>query len=75
MPHERIEDGGMEYLRSVNSHQRRLLLGVHGAKTVMDGKVSWTELARGYGGRKGDSRLSAEIPSSDIIKKKDFADL
>ena len=74
-PHERIEDGGMEYLRSVNPHQRRMLLGVHGAKAVMDGKVSWTELARGYGGKKVDSRLSSEIPSSDIIKKKDFADL
>ena len=74
-PHERIEDGGMEYLRSVNPYQRRLLLGVHGARAVMEGKVSWTELARGYGGKKVDSRLSSEIPSSDIIKKKDFADL
>ena len=68
-PHERIEDGGMEYLRSVNPHQRRLLLGVYGAKAVMEGKVSWTELARGYGGKKVDSRLSQRGGRSGIIEQ------
>jgi hypothetical protein len=68
-PHERIEEGGMEYLRSVNPHQRRLLLGVHGARAVMEGKVSWTELARGYGGKKVDSRLSSTSSRGDIIKQ------
>ena len=66
-PHERIEDGGMEYLRSVNSHQRRLLLGVYGAKAVMEGKVSWTELTWGYGGRKVDSRLSKNLFEDGIM--------
>lgn len=68
-PHERIEDGGMEYLRSVNPHQRRLLLGVHGAKAVMEGKVSWMELARGYGSKKVDSRLSQRGGRSGIIEQ------
>ena len=68
-PHERIEDGGLEYLRSVNPHQRRLLLGVYGAKAVMEGKVSWTELARGYGGKKVDSRLSQRGGRSGIIEQ------
>ena len=74
-PHERIEEGGREYLASVNPHHRQMLLGIHGAKDVMDGKISWTQKARGYGGKKVDGRLSSEISSSDIIKKKDFADL
>ena len=68
-PHERIEDGGMEYLRSVNPHQRRLLLGVYGAKAVMEGKVSWTELARGYGGRKFVGRFHVDSKGRMVYNK------
>ena len=62
-PHERIEEGGKEYLASVNPHQRQMLLGIHGEKAVMEGKVSWTELARGYSGAKLKGRLE-NIPKS-----------
>ncbi|UZD42791.1 hypothetical protein [Selenomonas sputigena] len=68
-PHERIEEGGMEYLRSVNPHQRRLLLGVHGARAVMEGKVSWTELARGYGGRKFVGRFHVDSKGRMVYNK------
>ena len=68
-PHERIEDGGMEYLRTVNPHQRRMLLGVHGAKAVMDGKVSWTELARGYSGRKFVGRFQVDSKGRMVYNK------
>ena len=66
-PHERIEEGGREYLDSVSLHHRQMLLGVHGAKEVMDGKLSWTTKARGYGGKKVESRLSSTGGRGDII--------
>lgn len=50
-PHERIEEGGREYLASVNPHHRQMLLGIHGAKDVQRGE-SWTQKARGYSGAK-----------------------
>ena len=74
-PTERIEEGGREYLDSVDLHHRQMLLGIHGEKDVMDGKISWTQKARGYGGKKIDSRLSPDGAESDIIKKKKFAEL
>ena len=74
-PHERIEEGGREYLDSVDLHHRQMLLGVHGVKDVMGGKVSWTQKARGYGGKKIDSRLSPNESRSDILKKKTFEEL
>ena len=52
-----------------------MLLGVHGVKDVMGGKVSWTQKARGYGGKKIDSRLSPNESRSDILKKKTFEEL
>ena len=66
-PIDRIEEGGREYLDSVSLHHRQMLLGVHGAKEVMDGKLSWTAKARGYGGKKVESRLSPTGGSGDII--------
>ena len=66
-PIERIEEGGREYLDSVDLHHRQMLLGVHGAKDVMDGKISWTQKARGYGGKKIDSRLSKNLFESGIM--------
>lgn len=67
MPIARIEEGGREYLDSVDLHHRQMLLGIHGAKDVMDGKISWTQKARGYGGKKVDSRLSQEGAKSGKI--------
>ena len=60
-PIDRIEEGGREYLDSVSLHHRQMLLGIHGEKDVMDGKTSWTQKARGYGGKKltADSRKRA----------------
>ena len=74
-PIDRIEEGGREYLDSVSLHHRQMLLGVHGVKDVMGGKVSWTQKARGYGGKKIDSRLSPNESRSDILKKKTFEEL
>ena len=74
-PIDRIEEGGREYLDSVSLHHRQMLLGVHGVKDVMGGKVSWTQKARGYGGKKIDSRLSPNESQSDILKKKTFEEL
>lgn len=65
-PHERIEEGGREYLDSVDLHHRQMLLGIHGEKDVRGG-VSWTAKARGYGGKKVDSRLSSTGGRGDII--------
>ena len=75
MPIDRVEEGGREYLDSVSLHHRQMLLGVHGVKDVMGGKVSWTQKARGYGGKKIDSRLSPNESQSDILKKKTFEEL
>ena len=74
-PIDRVEEGGREYLDSVSLHHRQMLLGVHGVKDVMGGKVSWTQKARGYGGKKNDSRLSPNESQSDILKKKTFEEL
>ena len=74
-PIDRIEEGGREYLGSVSLHHRQMLLGVHGVKDVMGGEVSWTQKARGYGGKKIDSRLSPNESQSDILKKKTFEEL
>ena len=74
-PIDRIEEGGREYLDSVDLHHRQMLLGVHGVKDVMGGKVSWTQKARGYGGKKIDSRLSPNESQSDILKKQTFEEL
>lgn len=74
-PIDRIEEGGREYLGSVSLHHRQMLLGMHGVKDVMGGKVSWTQKARGYGGKKIDSRLSPNESRSDILKKKTFEEL
>lgn len=74
-PIDRVEEGGREYLGSVSLHHRQMLLGVHGVKDVMGGKVSWTQKARGYGGKKIDSRLSPNESQSGILKKKTFEEL
>lgn len=74
-PIDRVEEGGREYLDSVDLHHRQMLLGIHGEKDVRDGKLSWTAKARGYGGKKVESRLSPDGAESDIIKKKKFAEL
>lgn len=68
-PHERIEEGGREYLASVNPHQRQLLLGVHGANDVMDGKVSWTQKARGYSGKKFVGRFQVDSKGRMVHNK------
>ena len=66
-PIDRIEEGGREYLDSVDLHHRQMLLGIHGAKDVMDGKINWTQKARGYGGKKIDSRLSKKLFEGGIM--------
>lgn len=68
-PHERIEDGGREYLASVNPHHRQMLLGIHGAKDVMDGKASWTQKARGYGGKKFVGRFHVDSKGRMVYNK------
>ena len=66
-PIDRVEEGGREYLDSVSLHHRQMLLGIHGEKDVRDGKLSWTAKARGYGGKKVESRLSSTGGRGDII--------
>ncbi|MFC2314870.1 MAG: hypothetical protein ACFNLO_02960 [Selenomonas massiliensis] len=61
-PTERIEEGGREYLDSVDLHHRQMLLGIHGEKDVRGG-VSWTAKARGYSGAKLKGRFE-NIPES-----------
>lgn len=73
-PIDRVEEGGREYLGSVSLHHRQMLLGIHGEKDVRGG-VSWTAKARGYDGKKVESRLSPTGGSGDIIKKKSFKEL
>ena len=36
-PIDRIEEGGREYLGSVDLHHRQMLLGIHGEKDVRGG--------------------------------------
>jgi hypothetical protein len=67
-PHERIEEGGREYLQSVSLHHRQMLLGIHGEKAVQRGE-SWTQKARGYGGKKVESRFSQRGGRSGIIEQ------
>ena len=65
-PVERIEEGGREYLATLNLHQRRQLLGGYGEKDVAAG-LSWTAKARGYSGEKLVGRLdisSESLPSA-----------
>lgn len=66
-PIDRIEEGGREYLGSVSLHHRQMLLGVHGVKEVMGGKVSWTQKARGYSGERINSRLSKKLFEGGIM--------
>ena len=66
MPIDRVEEGGREYLDSVSLHHRQMLLGIHGEKDVRAGE-SWTQKARGYGGKKVESRLSSTGGRGDII--------
>lgn len=66
-PIDRVEEGGREYLDSVDLHHRQMLLGIHGEKDVQDGKLSWTAKARGYGAKKVESRLSSTGGRGDII--------
>ncbi|WP_313994059.1 polymorphic toxin type 50 domain-containing protein [uncultured Selenomonas sp.] len=61
-PRERIEEGGREYLDSVDLHHRQMILGIHGEKDVRGG-VSWTAKARGYSGAKLQGRFE-NIPKS-----------
>ena len=61
-PTERIEEGGREYLDSVDLYHRQMLLGIHGEKDVRGG-VSWTAKARGYSGAKLKGRFE-NIPKS-----------
>lgn len=61
-PIDRIEDGGREYLDSVDLRHRQMLLGIHGEKDVQGG-VSWTAKARGYSGAKLKGRFE-NIPKS-----------
>ena len=56
VPKERIEEGGLEYLKGTTNHKRERLLGVHGGKAVETGK-SWTAKARGYNTKTFESRI------------------
>ena len=69
MPIDRVEEGGREYLDSVSLHHRQMLLGIHGAKDVMDGKISWTQKARGYGGAKLKGRFDVDSKGRMIYNK------
>ena len=60
-PIDRIEEGGREYLDSVDLHHWQMLLGIHGEKDVRGG-VSWTAKARGYSGAKLKGRFE-NIPA------------
>lgn len=61
-PIDRIEEGGREYLDSVDLHHRQMLLGIYGEKAVRAGD-SWTAKARGYSGAKLKGRFE-NIPES-----------
>lgn len=47
-PTERIEQGGNEYINTLNQRQKEHLLGVKGSQEYKQGKSKWTETARGY---------------------------
>ena len=68
-PIDCVEEGGREYLDSVSLHHRQMLLGIHGAKDVMDGKISWTQKARGYGGDKLKGRFDVDSKGRMIYNK------
>lgn len=60
----RIEQGGREYIDALDKRQREQLLGVHGSKDVLTGRVSWTAKARGYSTGVMKSRLN-EVQALD----------
>lgn len=53
----RVEQGGREYIDALSKRQREQLLGVHGSKDVLTGRVSWTAKARGYSNEYMQSRI------------------
>ena len=46
-----------------------MLLGIHGAKDVMDGKSSWTQKARGYSGAKLKGRFHVDSKGRIVYNK------
>lgn len=68
-PHERIEEGGREYLAGVSLHHQQMLLGVHGAKDVVKGEISWTQKARGYSGAKLKGRFQVDSKGRIVYNK------
>lgn len=64
-PVERIEEGGREYIATLNRIQKEQLLGVYGSKSVEAGDP-WTEHAVGYSRTKLKGRL-AKATADDII--------
>lgn len=57
----RVEQGGREYIDALDKRQREQLLGVHGSKDVLTGRVSWTAKARGYSNNVMKSRIKNGI--------------
>lgn len=71
----RVEQGGREYIDALNKRQREQLLGVHGSKDALTGRVSWTAKARGYSTGVMKSRLREAQKSSIVVITEKYANI
>lgn len=71
----RVEQGGREYIDALDKRQREQLLGVHGSKDVLTGRVSWTAKARGYSTGVMKSRLREAKKSSIVAITEKYANI
>ncbi len=70
-PSERIEQGGQEYINTLNQRQKEQLLGVKGSQLVEQGKAVWTEKARGYSRDVLKGRIDSGAISGALNNKND----
>lgn len=63
-----IENGGLEYIKTLPKHEQENILGVTGRNLVINKNASWTEKARGWDGAVFKSRLPVIASLKDYIK-------
>lgn len=63
-----IENGGLEYIKTLPKHEQENILGVTGRNLVINKNASWTEKARGWDGVVFKSRLPVIASLKDYIK-------
>lgn len=67
--HNNFEQSGLEYIKSLSKHHQEVLLGVNGRDTVLSGKGSWQNFARGWTSNLFNARVPAmpqEMPKNTI---------